>query len=201
MKLKLDGTATDEILAANGLSLYEEYERAIEAAAIPQGATVFDAATGSGRMTGILLKRGCNVVSGDIDREKLEVLKAHPPVSSHVKLELVHLNLEQLTYRNNHLHYIVCANAIHELKNPINVLYELKRVCSPAGVLVLIDFTSEGFDIIEQIMRFRKGIHHAHGRISREEVGDFLKRHFVNVTEVTMRLNWAYIARIKRLPC
>ncbi|MBW2646155.1 MAG: class I SAM-dependent methyltransferase [Deltaproteobacteria bacterium] len=197
MKLKLEGTTTDEILAANGLSLYEEYERAVETASIPQGATVFDAATGSGRMTGILLKRGYRVISGDIDKEKLDELKTNSTFSNRSNLELAHLDLEHLAYENSYFDHIVCANAVHELKNPIAVLNELKRVYSGAGVFVLIDFMEEGFDIIEQIVRFRKGTYHAHGTLSRKEVEDFLKKHFLNVTGIDMRLNWAYIARTK----
>lgn len=197
MKLKLKGTTTDEILAANGLSLCEEYERAVEAASIPRGAMLFDAATGSGRMTSILLQRGYKVISGDIDKDKLDTLKTNAAFSNHSNLKLVHLDLEHLGYRDNHFDHIICANAIHELKSPINVLNELKRVYSGRGMFVLIDFTPEGFDIIEQIVRFRRGTYHAHGILSRKEVEGFLKKHFLNVTEINMRLNWAYIARTK----
>jgi ubiquinone/menaquinone biosynthesis C-methylase UbiE len=197
MKLKLKGTTTDEILATNGFSLYEEYERAVEAASIPRGAMLFDAATGSGRMTSILLQRGYKVVSGDIDKDKLDILKTNPAFSSHAHLQLVYLDLEHLGYKDNHFDHIICANAIHELKNPINVLNELKRVYSGRGMFVLIDFTPEGFDIIEQIVRFRRGTYHAHGILSRKEVEGFLKSHFLHVTEINMRLNWAYVASTK----
>lgn len=205
MKLKLKGTTTDEILAANGFSLYEEYERAVETASIPRGATLFDAATGSGRMTRILLQKGYNVISGDIDKNKLDILKADAAFSSHAHLKLVHLDLEYLGCRDNYFDHIICANAIHELKNPINVLNELKRVYSGRGVFVLIDFTPEGFGIIEQIVKFRKGTYHAHGILSRKEVEDFLRKHFLHVAEINMRLNWAYVARTKsslmQIPC
>jgi ubiquinone/menaquinone biosynthesis C-methylase UbiE len=198
MKLQLKGTTTDEILAANGFSLYEEYKHTVEAASIPHAATLFDAATGSGRMTRILLQKGYNIISGDIDKNKLDLLKTDAAFASHSNLKLVHLDLEHLGYRNNLFDHIVCANAIHELKNPIHVLNELKRVYSGRGVFVLIDFTSKGFDIIEQIVKFRKGTYHTHGILSRKEVEGFLRKHFVHVAEINMRLNWAYIARIKK---
>lgn len=105
MKLKLQETTTDEILAANRLSLYEEYERAIEAAFISRDATLFDVATGY-RMTRVLLQGGYKVISGDIVKDRLDILKTDAAFFNHSNLKLVHLDLEHLGSRDNHFDHI-----------------------------------------------------------------------------------------------
>ena len=53
---------TDEYLSEMGYSLLDEYRSAVKLAAIPKGDIVFDAATGSGRMTRVLFEKGFQVI-------------------------------------------------------------------------------------------------------------------------------------------
>jgi len=190
---------TDEYLSEMGYSLFDEYARAVEWAAILAGASVFDAATGPGRMTRVLLERDCQVISGDIDRQRLDALKSSPPFSGNPRLHLIHMNLDSLGFRDQCFDHIVCANALHELKHPNAVLYELLRVYTGRGKLVLIDFTEQGFSVIEEIIRLRHGKGHSiHGTMSREATNIFLKDHLIDLEEIDLPLNWVQMASGKR---
>ena len=190
---------TDEYLSEMGYSLFDEYTGAVESAAIPAGASVFDAATGPGRMTRVLLEKDCQVISGDIDRQRLDALRSSPLFSGNPRLHLIHLNLQSLAFRDHAFDHVVCANVLHELKQPEVVLCELLRVYSGRGKLVLIDFTTHGFAGIEEVIRLRHGKGHSiHGTMSREETRVFLKERIVDFEEIDLPLNWVYVAKGKR---
>jgi len=190
---------TDEHLSEMGYSLFDEYRSAVKFAAISPGNLVFDAATGSGRMTRVLFEKGFQVVSGDIGWQKLDDTRSSSLFSGSKKIHWVQLNLYQLGFQDHCFDNIVCANLLHEVKYPETVLREILRIFSGYGALVLMDFTKRGFSIIDQIGRMRHGEgHKIHGSMPCEEIRTFLKERLFHFEEIEFPLNWACVANGKR---
>jgi ubiquinone/menaquinone biosynthesis C-methylase UbiE len=186
---------TDEYLSEMGYSLFDEFGRVLKLAAIPPGDLVFDAATGSGRMTRVLFEKGYQVISGDIGWQQLDALRFSQPFLGSQKIHWMQLDLYQLGFQDHCFDNIVCANLLHEVKHPETVLKELLRVFSGHGTLVLIDFTQHGFSVIDQIGRMRHGKgHNIHGSISCEVIRAFIKERLFHFEEIELPLNWAYVA-------
>ncbi len=192
--------STDEYLAQMGYSLFDEYERAVSFASIPEQERVLDAATGSARMTRVLMNKGYQIISGDIEGEKLaEAARYSAPSSEIQKTHWVQLDLYQLCFRDHLFDHIVCANLFHELQDPMTVLTELLRVFSGRGKMLLLDFTDQGFSIINEVHRLRHGKEHSIKRpISSNEIRGVLEDRTLHVLALDLPLNWVYVAEGKR---
>lgn len=191
--------STDEYLLEMGYSLFEEYEKAVRLAAIPTEDWVFDAATGSARMTRVLLEKGYQIISGDIKREKFDALIYSPPFFESQKIHWIQLDLYQLCFRDQQVDNIICANLFHEVCYPKSVLSELLRIFSGKGKMVLLDFTEQGFLIIDAIQRKRHGKKHGiKAIISCDEIKSFLEDRMFYVQELHLPLNWVYVAEGKK---
>jgi len=108
---------TDEYLSEMGYSLFDEFGRVLKLAAIPPGGLVFDAATGSGRMTRVLFEKGYQVISGDIGWQQLDDLRLSQPFLGSQKIHWMQLDLYQLGFQDHCFDNIVCANLLHEVKH------------------------------------------------------------------------------------
>jgi ubiquinone/menaquinone biosynthesis C-methylase UbiE len=185
---------TDEYLSEMGYSLFDEYAGAVEFAAITEGARVFDAATGSGRMTSVLSQKGYPIISGDIDWHKLDALVDSPILAGDHEIECIQLDLQRLCFRDSLLDNIVCANLFHEVKHPERVLSELLRIFSGSGKMVLLDFTERGFSVMDEISRMRyRRAHTVKGTISCKAIRSLLKESKLDVRERNFPLNWVYV--------
>lgn len=192
--------STDEYLSEMGYSLFDEYERAVNFATIPKQERIFDAATGSARMTRVLLRKGYQIISGDIEGEKLEeAARYSAPSSETQKTHWVQLDLYQLCFRDHQFDNIVCANLFHEVRDPETVLSELLRVFSGNGKMVLLDFTEQGFSIIDEVHRMRHGREHRiKGPITSNEIRGILEDRTLHVQTLDLPLNWVYVAEGKK---
>ena len=190
---------TDEYLSEMGYSLFDEYTGAVEFAAIDEGARVFDAATGSGRMTRVLSKKGYQTISGDIEWQKLEAVRDSSIFAGAHEIECIQLDLYRLCFRDSLLDNIVCANLFHEVKHPESVLSELLRIFSGSGKMVLLDFTKRGFSVIDEISRMRhRKAHTIKGAMSCKAIRSLLKERKLNFQEMDFSLNWVYVVSGKR---
>jgi SAM-dependent methyltransferase len=192
--------STDEYLAQMGYSLFDEYERAVSFASIPEQERILDAGTGSARMTRVLMNKGYQIISGDIEGEKLaEAARYSAPSSETQKTHWVQLDLYQLCFRDHLFDHIVCANLFHELQDPVSVLRELLRVFSGRGKMILLDFTDQGFSIIDEVHRLRHGKEHSIERpISSNEIRGVLEDRTLHIQTLDLPLNWVYVAEGKR---
>jgi ubiquinone/menaquinone biosynthesis C-methylase UbiE len=191
---------TDEYLAKMGYSLFHEYERAVSFASVPKQERVFDAATGSARMARVLMNKGYKIISGDIEGEKLlEAARYSTLFSETQKAHWIQLDLYQLCFRDHLFNHIVCTNLFHELQDPLSVLTELLRVFSGRGKMILLDFTDQGFSIIDEVHRLRHGKEHSiKGPISSNEIRCVLEDRTLHVPVLNLPLNWVYVAEGKR---
>jgi len=187
--------STDKYLSEMGYSLFDEYERAVGLADIGPGNLVFDAATGSARMTRVLLEKGYQIISGDIEREKLETVKYSGPFSEIQDIHWLQLDLHQPCFRDGCLDNIVCANLFHEVRRPEGVLRQLLRIFSGKGKIVLLDFNEQGFSVIDEISQKRHGEGHPTKEImSCVAIEALLEREAAHFQKIDLPLNWVYVA-------
>ena len=182
-----------------GYSLFDEYERAVSLADIGPGDLVFDAATGSARMTRVLLEKGYQIISGDIEREKLDAIKYSAPFSRVQDIHWLQLDLHQPCFRDCCFDNIVCANLFHEVRHPEVVLRELLRLFSGKGKMVLLDFNEWGFSVVDEISKKRDGKGHPTKEImSYGAIEALLEERVTRFQRIDLPLNWVYVASRKR---
>ncbi len=151
-------------------------------------------------MTRVLMNKGYQIISGDIEGEKLvEAARHSAPSSETQKTHWVQLNLYQLCFRNHQFDHIVCANLFHEVQDPLTVLTELLRIFSGEGKMILLDFTEQGFSIIDEVHRLRHGKQHKiKGPINSNGIRGILEDRTLNVQTLDLPLNWVYVAEGKK---
>ena len=188
---------SDLLLYEWGYDLMEEYFQLINTADFPKNDFILDIATGTGRAASILSRLGYNVITGDYNinlksESEIRITKEYLNQVSYARL-----NLEKIPFVNNSVNNIVFINTLHELENPTLCLEEILRIHSGKGKLLIADFNSEGFDVLDKshIIRFNKL--HTRGKIIFEEVKTFLSKYYHQITEVNTKLNYGFIANRK----
>lgn len=134
-----------------GYDIEKERSSIVEMAR-PISGTILEAGTGKGYFALALAQKGFNFTSFDIsDTEQ-----------KYARLNLMYYGLEQqvhfdvadaesLPYTDNFFHIIFAVNMIHHLSSVGKVINELIRVLSPSGKIVLSDFNTRGFAILDKI--------------------------------------------------
>ena len=188
---------SDLLLYEWGYDLMEEYFQLINTADFPKNDFILDIETGTGRAASILSRLGYNVITGDYNinlksESEIRITKEYLNQVSYARL-----NLEKIPFVNNSVNNIVFINTLHELENPTLCLEEILRIHSGKGKLLIADFNSEGFDVLDKshIIRFNKL--HTRGKIIFEEVKTFLSKYYHQITEVNTKLNYGFIANRK----
>lgn len=193
----LPPSESDKLLNSWTFNLVDECLTMLEEANFDDG-EVFDFATGTGRMTALLTRLNHNVITGDITDEQREEARnrIRPEYLDKVKFKI--LNLEDIPFDDNSLKNIECVNTIHHLENPIKCIKELIRVHSPEGKMLLADFNSDGFDVMDQVHIQRHGELHTRGNFSWDEINRLVKKSYSKVKEIKTRLNVGLIAEGKK---
>ncbi len=189
---------TDKLLSERGYNLLDEYIEMIYALDLKPEETIFDFATGTGRMTSLLTRFNLNVITADLsdeDREKAITRITENYIS---KVKFILLNLESLPFNNNSLLNIETVNTIHHLDNPRKCIKELIRVHSSSGILLIADFNQKGFDVMDEVHLHKYGEPHTRGNFSWEETKEIIKSSYKNVDEIETTLNHALIASNKK---
>lgn len=103
---------------------------------------VLDAACGTGILLGHLLERVPGMeaygvdASADMLAQAQEALKDLP----HVRLEQREVNGTGLPYPSRTFDLITCTNALHDIRDPVGFLSDMRRLLVPGGQLLLEDF-------------------------------------------------------------
>ena len=190
-------TQTDELLRQGEYDLLDEYRQAIAFAELEASGRVLDVATGSGRMLHILTVAGLSVCSGDINLVALERAgrRMDGGVGGHVTQAA--FDAFPLPISDHVFTSVVCANGLHEMIAPRLVLQEMVRVCNPGGVMLIVDFSENGFCAIEAIHRQVHGRSHNRGQISVGEINCYLAESFNEVRSIDLPLNHVWAASRK----
>jgi SAM-dependent methyltransferase len=123
---------------------------------------VLDVGTGMGITARELARRGPDVVSVDTNADDQEVaafLTGEEGLASRVRFVLA--DASALPFPDHHFGSAVAFDVLHHLGSGPPVLTELLRVVRPGGLLVLADFTREGFEVVSRV-------HAAEGRVHAE---------------------------------
>jgi ubiquinone/menaquinone biosynthesis C-methylase UbiE len=190
-------TESDLLLYEWGYDLMEEYFQLIKAADFPKNDFILDIATGTGRAASTLSRLGYNVITGDYNINLKSESEIRITGEYLNKVSYARLNLERIPFINNSVNNIVFLNTLHELENPTLCLEEILRIHSGKGKLLIADFNSEGFDVLDKSYLIRFNKLHTRGKIIFEEVKTFLSKYYHQITEVNTKLNYGFIANRK----
>jgi len=189
---------SDLLLNSWGYDLMYEYFSLINATEFPNNNFIFDVATGTGRAASILSRLGYLVITGDYNFD-LKFESEKRITEEHLsKVKYIKLNLERIPFTDNSIENIVCINTLHELDNPLVCLNEILRIHSPKGKLLIADFNSEGFDVMDKLHKVRYGRLHPRGKISPEELKSILNYNYYDIKGINTKLNRGFIVSKKR---
>lgn len=189
---------SDLLLNNLGYDLMEEYLQMISAADFPPNSLILDVATGTGRAASTLTRMGYYVITGDYNFDAKADSEKRITEAYLNKVKYIQLNLEKIPFPDNSIENIVCINTLHELDDPFICLKEILRVHTPTGKLLIGDFNSEGFDVMDKLHMVRVGELHPRGKISSEEIKNILVEAYSNVEEINTALNNGFVVGEKR---
>jgi ubiquinone/menaquinone biosynthesis C-methylase UbiE len=134
-----------------GYDIEKERSSIIEMAR-PISGTILEAGTGKGYFALALAQKGFNFTSFDISETEQKYARLN--LTYYGLEQQVHFDVadaESLPYADNYFHIIFAVNMIHHLSSVRKVCNELIRVLSPSGKIVLSDFNTRGFAILDKI--------------------------------------------------
>lgn len=102
----------------------------------PAGKRVLDAGAGSGLLSGMLARRGCDVVAIDLGFDSIQ-RAGHRLSSLGITAFFVLGDLYRLPFADASFDAAVASEVIEHLETPSNALAEFFRVIKPGGVLVI----------------------------------------------------------------
>lgn len=131
--------------------------------------SALDIGTGKGITAMALARRGLDVISVDVEADE-QSLAAFMAEEAGLKdrISFVCGDASSLSYPDNYFGCIVMMSVLHHLLDPLAVFKEAVRVLRPDGVLVIAEFTPEGFDILSRLHKEEGREHHV-GGVSMDE--------------------------------
>lgn len=187
----------ENMLTQREIVLTTDYNSALDMVDFDIKHTVLDVATGSGRMLEQLLLRGYKVISGDIDPKALDRARERLGGLSD-RSTLVILNAHEMEFDDGSFRSVTLANAVHEMKNPCGVLHEIARVLTKDGKLLVTEFNSTGFELMELHHQLQGLGEHPKGEMSTEEIDSCLRSLFHNVEIRELGVTYAWVVSAKR---
>jgi len=187
----------EKMLSEREALLIRDYDSALDLARFGARETILDVATGSGRMLLQILKRGYSVVSGDIDRDALDRARERLGELAS-KPTLVVLNAHQMQFDDDSFHAVTLANAIHEMDNPRGALNEISRVLTVDGKLLVVEFNSQGFELMKLHHEMQGRGEHPMGEMSTEQIDLYLRSSFDRVETQEFGITHVWVASEKR---
>ena len=141
-----------------------------------------DIGTGKGLMAMAMARQGLDVVSvdPDADEQALAFLLA-VEAGLEDRIRFVRGDASVLPYFEDHFGCAAMVDVLHHLKDPVSVLEEMARVLQPSGILILADFSPEGFELVARVHR-EEGREHPLSGMTLESAEAFLSRRGFEVT-------------------
>jgi ubiquinone/menaquinone biosynthesis C-methylase UbiE len=118
---------------------------------IPKDAKILDVGTGRGYMAIILALQGYKVTTGEPEGTFwADWESSAKKVNVDHKISFIPLNAEKLHFESSNFDAIFLYATFHHINNRTGALSELMRVLKNNGVLVIIEFTDEGIEVVRQ---------------------------------------------------
>ncbi|MDD5679007.1 MAG: class I SAM-dependent methyltransferase [Kiritimatiellae bacterium] len=142
--------------------------------ALPLSGKILEIGTGKGRFLTALLAHVPRVTTVDIDPAeqrcaRLNVVFEKPPGRTRFMIA----DAAHLPWPDHSFDSVVSVNALHHMKNVQRVIDEILRVAKPGGKIVLADFNSRGFAIMNKVHRHEQRIHECFTYRFKELAGRF----------------------------
>jgi ubiquinone/menaquinone biosynthesis C-methylase UbiE len=135
---------------------------------------VLDVGTGMGITARALAIRGFDVVSVDLnanDQQVAEFLTDDPEVRKRIRFTLS--DAARLPFPDSYFGSAVAVDVLHHLDEGGPVLTEMLRVLKPGGLVVLADFSVQGFELVLRVHEDEGGTH-AEGPVTVDWARGFL---------------------------
>lgn len=187
----------EELVAERDLLLSGDYRAALDLAGFDTAHPVLDVGTGSGRMLSELVARGHRVVSVDVDPQAFEKARARLG-ELECRVSFRQMDARSLQFADNTFHAVTFANAVHEIENPRAVIDEIARVLTGDGKLLVVEFNSAGFEMIELHHKLEGKEDHPRGEMTTADIDSYLREKFAHIQTSALRVTHAWVALGKR---
>lgn len=134
-----------------GYDIEEERSFIIEKAC-PFSDNILEAGTGKGYFALALARLGFHFTSFDISAEEQRYARlnlAYFGLAGHVCFDVA--DIECLPYPDASFEAVFAVNFVHHLSSVRTACDELVRILSPSGKIILSDFNTQGFAIVDKI--------------------------------------------------
>ena len=111
-----------------------------------------DIGTGKGLTAMAMARQGLEVVSVDPDADEqalASLLAAEEGLGERIRF--VRGDASALPYSADHFGCAALVDVLHHLQDPGPVLEETARALRPSGILILADFSREGFELVARV--------------------------------------------------
>ena len=123
-----------------------------------------DIGTGKGLTAMALAKKGLDVISVDIDAdEQAFALFLTREAGLDHRIKFRYQNASDLPYANSYFGCCAMVDVLHHLETAEPVLAEAARVLAPEGIMIIADFSAEGFEIVARLHREDGHLHTVSG--------------------------------------
>jgi ubiquinone/menaquinone biosynthesis C-methylase UbiE len=159
---------------------------------------VLDVGTGMGITARALANRGLEVVSVDRNADDQQVAAAltDDPASAK-RIRYLLADAARLPVSDHYFGSAVAIDVLHHLDAGGPVLTELRRAVRPGGLLVLADFSVEGFEMVSQVHAAEGHVHIA-GPVTVDWARGFLAG--LGAAEVTLFAGHLHRVAVLRTP-
>jgi ubiquinone/menaquinone biosynthesis C-methylase UbiE len=138
--------------------------RSVAGAAFPLRGPALDVGTGKGLLAVELARLSLDVVSVDVDASELPLASALAREAGvGARLRFLHRNAARLPFRRGHFGCAAMTDVFHHIDDPRPVLAEMARTVRVGGVVVVADFSREGFRLVARVHRAEGRVHSESG--------------------------------------
>jgi len=126
----------------------------------PLSGPVLDVGSGMGITARALATRGLDVVSVDLNADDQQVAAHLTDLPEHqARIDYLPCDAACLPFAAGHFGAAVAIDVLHHLEAGGPVLREMVRLVAPGGLIVLADFSTEGFDMVSRVHAAENRVH------------------------------------------
>jgi 2-polyprenyl-3-methyl-5-hydroxy-6-metoxy-1,4-benzoquinol methylase len=138
--------------------------RFVAGVAGPLRGPALDVGTGKGILAVELARLGLDVISVDLDASE-QLLASHLAREAGVaeRVSFLHRDAGDLPFPRGHFGCAATMDVLHHMDDPGPALAEMARTVKPGGLVIVADFTPEGFRLVARVHRAEGRVHPVSG--------------------------------------